>query len=160
MKQKIIFFFIFISLLEVGCSFNGQVLRHEFDGGWKNSEIVELHFTQNESVLSNDLFFVLRHEKSYSFSNIFLISNLKLNGQKPVIDTTEFILSEPNGKWKGESRISNVEHILEFKKNIVLNKDSLNTLTIRNSMRLNNQISPIENLKNILDIGLLIKPAK
>ena len=160
MKQKTIFFFIFISLFEVGCSFKGQVLRHEFADGWKNSEIVELQFIQNESVLSNDLFFVLRHEKSYSFSNIFLISNLKLNGQKPIIDTTEFILSEPDGKWKGESRISNVEHILEFKKNVILNKDSLNTLTIRNSMRLNNQISPVENLKNILDIGLLIKPAK
>ena len=67
---------------------------------------------------------------------------------------------EPNGKWLGEKRLSLVEHKLLFKKNIDLIKDSINYLSIRNSMRLNNVISPIENLENILDLGLLIEPSK
>ena len=53
--------------------------------------------------------------------------------------------------------ISTVEHILKYKNNKT-NKDSLNTLTVRNSMRRNSEISPIENLESVLDIGLLIQP--
>lgn len=148
---------IFVFGLEISCSFDGQIFRYEFVDGWKNSEIVELNFLNTEESQNKDLFFVLRHDKSYEFSNIFLISNLKLNGQKNIIDTIEYTLSQPNGKWNGETKISTVEHILKYKKNVVLFKDSLNTLTVRNSMRRNNEISPIESLENILDIGLLVK---
>ena len=158
MNSKKKFLLIFVFGLEISCSFNGQIFRYEFIDGWKNSEIVELNFLNKEESQNKDLFFVLRHDKSYEFSNIFLISNLKLNGQKNIIDTIEYTLSQPNGKWNGETKISTVEHILKYKKNVVLFKDSLNTLTVRNSMRRNNEISPIENLENILDIGLLIKP--
>lgn len=149
---------IFVFGLEISCSYDGQIFRYEFVDGWKNSEIVELNFSNTDEKMNNDLFFVLRHEKSYKFSNIFLISNLKLNGQKNIIDTIEYTLSQPNGKWNGETKISTVEHILKYKKSVRLLKDSLNTLTVRNSMRRNNEISPIENLENILDIGLLVKP--
>tara|TARA_B100001057_G_scaffold132365_1_gene131654 strand:- start:1878 stop:2360 length:483 start_codon:yes stop_codon:yes gene_type:complete len=157
LNSKKIFLLIFVFGLEISCSFDGQIFRYEFVDGWKNSEIVELNFLNTEESQNKDLFFVLRHDKSYEFSNIFLISNLKLNGQKNIIDTIEYTLSQPNGKWNGETKISTVEHILKYKKNVVLFKDSLNTLTVRNSMRRNNEISPIESLENILDIGLLVK---
>ena len=158
MNSKKLFLLIFVFGLEISCSYDGQIFRYEFVDGWKNSEIVELNFSNTDEKMNNDLFFVLRHEKSYKFSNIFLISNLKLNGQKNIIDTIEYTLSQPNGKWNGETKISTVEHILKYKKSVRLLKDSLNTLTVRNSMRRNNEISPIENLENILDIGLLVKP--
>ena len=158
MNSKKLFLLIFVFGLEISCSYDGQIFRYEFVDGWKNSEIVELNFSNTDEKMNNDLFFVLRHEKSYKFSNIFLISNLKLNGQKNIIDTIEYTLSQPNGKWNGETKISTVEHILKYKKSVRLLKDSLNTLTVRNSMRRNNEISPIENLENIFDIGLLVKP--
>ena len=157
MNSKKIFLLIFVFGFGISCSIDGQIFRYEFVDGWKNSEIVELKFLNSEESQNKDLFFVLRHDKSYEFSNIFLISNLKLNGQKNIIDTIEYTLSQTNGKWNGETKISTVEHILKYKKNVVLFKDSLNTLTVRNSMRRNNEISPIESLENILDIGLLVK---
>ena len=158
MNLKKLFLLIFVFGLEISCSYEGQVFRYEFIDGWKNSEIVELNFLNKDNSQNKDLFFVLRHDKSYEFSNIFLISNLKLNGRKNIVDTIEYTLSKPNGKWNGEAKISTVEHILKYKENVVLFKDSLNSLIVRNSMRRNNEISPIENLENILDIGLLVKP--
>ena len=158
LKLKKLFLLIFIFGLEISCSYDGQIVRHEFVNGWKNSEVVELNFSNNTDNPNNDLFFVLRHEKSYKFSNIFLISSLKLNGKENVIDTIEYTLSQPSGKWNGETKISTVEHILKYKNNVRLIKDSLNTLTVRNSMRRNSEISPIENLESVLDIGLLIQP--
>ena len=95
LKLKKLFLLIFILVLEISCSYDGQIVRHEFANGWKNSEVVELNFSNNTDNPNNDLFFVLRHEKSYKFSNIFLISNLKLNGKENVIDTIEYTLSQP-----------------------------------------------------------------
>ena len=72
-------------------------------------------------------------------------------------DTLEYRLSEKNGKWLGKKRLSIVEHTLPFKKNLEILKDSTYSITITNSMRLINQVSPIQNLENILDLGLLIE---
>ena len=72
-------------------------------------------------------------------------------------DTLEYVLSEKNGKWLGERKLSIVEHTLIFKKNLKLVKDSSYTVTVRNSMRLYNEIAPIQNLENILDLGLVIQ---
>tara|TARA_B100000575_G_scaffold93308_1_gene74306 strand:- start:1929 stop:2054 length:126 start_codon:yes stop_codon:yes gene_type:complete len=41
-----------------------------------------------------------------------------------------------------------------------LNGDGFNYLSLRNAMRLNNTISPIQNLENVIDLGLLIEPVK
>jgi len=56
-----------------------------------------------------------------------------------------------------ETKLSVVEHFLPFKKNLKLKKEIPYNLKIRNSMRLNNEISPIQNLENILDLGLIIE---
>ena len=53
-----------------------------------------------------------------------------------------------------------MEHTLNYKKNLKLIKYSAYTITVRNSMRLNNEISPIRNLENVLDLGLLIQSAR
>ncbi len=68
-------------------------------------------------------------------------------------------MNQVENGWEKKS-LSLVEHKLLFKSNLDLIKDSINYLSIRNSMRLNNVISPIENLENILDLGLLIEPSK
>ena len=69
-------------------------------------------------------------------------------------------MSEKNGKWLGSKRLSIVEHTLPFKENLKLIKDSIYTVTVRNSMRLNNEISPIQNLEKVLDLGLLMESVK
>ena len=150
----------FVSLFFVACSYSSHLNTYEFSNGWKKNEIVTFDFNVPESKTTYNLFLLLRHNKNYSFSNIFLITQLKLANDSILIDTLEYKLSEPNGKWLGEKRLSLVEYKLLFKKNIDLIKDSINYLSIRNSMRLNNVISPIENLENILDLGLLIEPSK
>ena len=158
--MKKISLLFFVLLFFMGCSYSSHLNTYEFSNGWKNNEIVTFDFKVPESKKNYNLFLLLRHNNNYSFSNIFLITELKLANGSILSDTLEYQLSEPSGKWLGEKRLSLVEHKLLFKKNIDLIKDSINYLFIRNSMRLNNVISPIENLENILDLGLLIEPSK
>ena len=150
----------FVLLFFMGCSYSSHLNTYEFSNGWKNSEIVTFDFKAPESTKNYNLFLLLRHNNNYSFSNIFLITKLKLANGSILTDTLEHPLSEPSGKWLGEKRLSLVEHKLIFKKNLDLINDSIYYLSIRNAMRLNNVISPIENLENILDLGLLIEPSK
>ena len=102
----------------------------------------------------------MRHDKNYAISNIFIITEIPFENDSISTDTLEYALSEKNGKWLGNKRLSIVEHTLPFKENLKLIKDSTYIITVRNSMRLNNEISPIQNLEKVLDLGLLIESVK
>lgn len=149
--------FILIFFLLTSCSDSDLVNSYEFSNGWKNGEVVQFDFKGTETKKNQNLFLILRHNKNYSFSNIFLITEMKFENDSIKRDTLEYRLSEKNGKWLGKKRLSIVEHTLPFKKNLEILKDSTYSITITNSMRLINQVSPIQNLENILDLGLLIE---
>jgi hypothetical protein len=72
-------------------------------------------------------------------------------------DTLEFLLSRPSGQWLGDKKLTLIEHKLAYKQSIILAKDSLYSLRVRTSMRLNDLISPIANLEGVLGLGLLIE---
>lgn len=149
--------FILIFFLLTSCSDSDLINSYEFSNGWKNGEVVQFDFKGTEIKKNQNLFLILRHNKNYSFSNIFLITEMKFENDSIKRDTLEYRLSEKNGKWLGKTRLSIVEHTLPFKKNLEILKDSTYSITITNSMRLINQVSPIQNLENILDLGLLIE---
>jgi len=157
MKSIGLSFFILIFFLLTSCSDSDLVNPYEFSNGWKNGEVVQFDFKGTEIKKNQNLFLILRHNKNYSFSNIFLITEMKFENDSIKRDTLEYRLSEKNGKWLGKTRLSIVEHTLPFKKNLEILKDSTYSITITNSMRLINQVSPIQNLENILDLGLLIE---
>lgn len=157
MKSIGLSFFILIFFLLTSCSDSDLVNPYEFSNGWKNGEVVQFDFKGTETKKNQNLFLILRHNKNYSFSNIFLITEMKFENDSIKRDTLEYRLSEKNGKWLGKKRLSIVEHTLPFKKNLEILKDSTYSITITNSMRLINQVSPIQNLENILDLGLLIE---
>ncbi len=153
--------FFFSMLLSMqSCSYPNSIKPYEFSNGWGTNEVVDFNFKGPQNSSNQDLLFILRHNKNYAFSNIFLIADIKFENDSIKTDTLEYVLSEKNGKWLGEKKLSIVEHTLIYKKNLKLIKDSSYTVTVRNSMRLNNEIGPIQNLENILDLGLSIQSVK
>ena len=160
MKSIGLFLFSFVYLLTGSCSSSNLINPHQFSNGWKNEEVVQFDINVKNDTKNHDLFFKLRHDKNYAFSNIFLITEIRFENDSISTDTLEYALSEKNGKWLGSKRLSIVEHTLPFKENLKLIKDSIYTVTVRNSMRLNNEISPIQNLEKVLDLGLLMESVK
>ena len=160
MKSIGLFLFSLVFLLTGSCSSSNLINPHQFSNGWKNGEVVQFDINVKDDTKNHDLFFILRHDKNYAFSNIFLITEIRFENDSISTDTLEYALSEKNGKWLGNKRLSIVEHTLPFKENLKLIKDSTYIVTVRNSMRLNNEISPIQNLEKVLDLGLLIESVK
>ena len=159
MKNRYSLFFVLMFFLFESCSNSNLIKPYEFSNGWKNNEIAKFDFKVKDSESRHNLFLILRHNKNYAFSNIFMVTQLYLGDDLKHSDTLEYKLSSTSGKWLGNKKLSVVEHVLPFKENFELLKDSLYTLSVRNSMRLINEISPIQNLENVLDLGMLIERA-
>jgi len=145
-------FFLFILTL-FSCNNPSFLEFKNFKNGWNKYEELEFRLITESPNTSKDVFFILRHNQDYPFSNIFLISELYFENNEIEIDTFEFKLANARGEWLGQKKISVVEHRLPFKKNFILKN---NKLKIRTSMRLNNSSEEIENLLGITNFGILI----
>ena len=151
------FLIVFFATVLSSCETSKFLDFHDFKSGWGSSEIVEFNFEGEKQKSLKNIDFVLRHNNDYSFANIFLISELYDLNNKIQIDTLEFKLADPNGKWLGDKKISVVEHKLPYKTDFILNDSEAFKLKVRTSMRLNNEINEIENLEGVLNFGLLIE---
>tara|TARA_B100001059_G_C17726465_1_gene523733 strand:+ start:292 stop:774 length:483 start_codon:yes stop_codon:yes gene_type:complete len=160
MRTRGTLFFVLMLISTQSCSYPSSIKTYEFSNGWKTNEVVDFNFKGPQNSSNQDVFLILRHNKNYAFSNIFLITDIKFENDSIKTDTLEYVLSEKNGKWLGETKLSVVEHKLIYKKNLKLVKDSSYSVRVRNSMRLYNEIVPIQNLENILDLGLVIQSVK
>jgi gliding motility-associated lipoprotein GldH len=147
------FVFLFMAVLSA-CNNPSYLEFKNFKNGWDKSKKLEFNIINDNINTPKDIFFVLRHNQDYPFSNIFLISELSFENKEIILDTFEFQLANPKGDWLGEKKISVVEHMLPYKSNFIL-KDT-NKLKIRTSMRLNDSSGEIENLPGIVNFGILI----
>ena len=155
MKIKNSLFFLLFILCVGSCSSPYFLEFTEFSEGWKNTETVEFNF--KGGLNSKNMSLVFRHNNDYNYANIFLIAQLSSAQSLIQTDTLEFLLSRPSGQWLGDQKLTLIEHKLAYKQSIILAKDSLYSLKVRTSMRLNDLISPIANLEGVLGLGLLIE---
>ena len=128
---------------------------HDFDNGWASNEVLTFDFPKTNSQELKDIYFILRHNNSYSYSNIFLITELSHPTNEILVDTFEFKLALANGEWLGDKKISMIEHKLLFKNKLLLDKNNY-TLKVRTSMRSNNSSEKIEKLDGVINFGILI----
>ena len=155
MKIKNSLFFLLFILCVGSCSSPYFLEFTEFSEGWKNTETVEFNFKGDLN--SKNMSLVFRHNNDYNYANIFLIAQLSSAQSLIQTDTLEFLLSRPSGQWLGDQKLTLIEHKLAYKQSIILAKDSLYSLKVRTSMRLNDLISPIASLEGVLGLGLLIE---
>ena len=127
----------------------------EFSQGWKNTEPAEFNFKGD--LTSKNMSLILRHNNDYDYANIFLITELSSTHSLTQTDTLEFLLSNPSGQWLGDKKLTLIECKLPYKQSVILVKDSLYSLKVRTSMRLNDHVKPIANLEGIIGLGLLIE---
>ena len=147
---------VFMLLLNFSSCSNSEFLKfYDFDNGWGKNEVLTFNFPKKIESKAKDVFFVLRHNNNYPYSNIFLITELKDPANQVLIDTFEFKLAQANGEWLGDKKISVIEHKLLFKESLELDENDF-SLKVRTSMRSNNQSNEIEKLDGVINFGILI----
>ena len=147
---------VFMLLLNFSSCNNSEFLKfYDFDNGWGKNEVLTFNFPKKIESKAKDVFFVLRHNNNYPYSNIFLITELKDPANQVLIDTFEYKLAQANGEWLGDKKISVIEHKLLFKESLELDENDF-SLKVRTSMRSNNQSNEIEKLDGVINFGILI----
>ena len=147
---------VFMLLLSFSSCNNTEFLKfHDFKNGWDKNDILTFNFPTTIEPKTKDVFFILRHNNNYPYSNIFLITELKDPANQVLIDTFEFKLAQANGEWLGDKKISVIEHKLLFKESLELDENDF-SLKVRTSMRSNNQSNEIEKLDGVINFGILI----
>tara|TARA_B100000809_G_C15109614_1_gene520058 strand:- start:91 stop:594 length:504 start_codon:yes stop_codon:yes gene_type:complete len=69
---------------------------------WTYHDVKEFSFTVEDSLTPVKLFLNLRTTIDYEYSNIYMYTHFTYPNGNTDIDTLEFFLAHPNGKWLGE----------------------------------------------------------
>ena len=117
--------------------------------GWNSDSSVTFQYFILDTTKTYDMSLKIRHTVEYEFQNLFVF----LESTKK--DTIEIILANKKGKWlgKGISDLREFECVLEIDRRFL--KSGEHSLKVEQAMRYGGA-ERIENLKHILDLGLII----
>ena len=119
--------------------------------GWEKNEILKFNFLPKKS--QSKLKVLIRNDKAYPFSNIYLISKIKF-GNKLLTDTLNINFEDEGiDIFKTNSlSVKNYSYIL--KDSINFGQDSV-SVELKHAIRPANSSTAIQSLKGIISVGLL-----
>ena len=104
---------------------------------------------------------MLRNDEHYEFSNLFLITKMELpNSNKVIVDTLEYEMATPEGKWLGYGYSSVKESKLWYKENFTFPTKGKYLIKIEQAMRKIGDNNGVPVLKGITEVGLRVEEVK
>ncbi len=146
--------FIVITIALIGCNTGLEGTEYvSTQGLWSKEPPIEFKFSPSDTLGHHNMFLTVRNDNTYPYSNLFLIAELSFPQGERVIDTLEYEMATPDGKWLGKGMGSIKENRLWYKENIVFPNSGVYTLRLSHAMRKNGTVEGIENLSGITDVG-------
>ncbi len=124
---------------------------------WHKDSILTFNLPEMDSVQNYNLFFNVRNNNDFAFSNLFLIAEIKFPQGKVITDTLEYQMAEPGGKWLGTGFGDVKESKLWYKEGVRFNEPGLFKISIQHAMRKSGNEEGIEDLEGITQVGLRIE---
>ena len=141
----------------MGC-IDSNAIRIDKDilNGWDIENSIKFEINDTIDFPSN-IFFHVRNNDEYPFSNIFLISSLKSKQKIYETDTLEYVMADSKGEWLGEGFSRVKESKLLWKRNWKPNFLPPYIFEIKQANRKIGQIKADKKLYGILSFGLSIE---
>lgn len=76
---------------------------------------------------------------------------------KVIVDTLEYKMAYPNGKWMGNGFSDIKENKLWYKENVQFSEIGTYQINIRHAMRQNGEVEGIDDLQGITEVGFSIE---
>lgn len=122
-----------------------------FNGTWPKNKPAVFDFNIDTPQEMQDFLFVLRHNDSYEFSNIFLFVEIQYPDGTSTRDTVQYELAYKNGRWKGIGLGPTKEILLRFKKKVVLKDSGHYKIIVLQGMR-RDTLQGLEDFSLIIDL--------
>jgi gliding motility-associated lipoprotein GldH len=117
---------------------------------WKLADIPLFKIPVNDTINSNNIFFIIRTGLSYPFRNIYLFVTAMSPGGKTITDTLQYQLTDEKGNWSGKGFGGIHELKLLYRSNVYFPVKGIYQFKIQHGMR-------VEDLKGVYDFGLRIE---
>ncbi len=127
------------------------------NSSWKAQQKVTFQFEVKDTIAAKNLFLNIRNNNDFGFSNLYVITELKFPDNSLVIDTLQYQMTDVSGKFLGNGFSEIKENKLFYKEQKVFPVSGNYTLQVRQAMRKNGEIKPIESLVGIQDVGFSIE---
>jgi len=99
------FLILVLGLILISCDDNALYDNYQKveENTWAHDNALTFKIDIEDTISPCNLFINIRHTDSYRYSNLYMILKSTLPNKRFEIDTLEFILAQPNGKWIGKS---------------------------------------------------------
>ena len=130
------------------------------NNAWILNDHVRFDFSITDTIAKRNLFIHIRSNKEYRYSNLFLITELVFPNKTKVIDTLEYKMTTPNGKYLGTGFTEVKENKLFYKEEKVFPFSGEYTFNVRQAMRKNGFSEGLKALEGVTDVGFSIEKTK
>lgn len=124
---------------------------------WNKDSVITFKLDNIDSLRSYNLFFNVRNNSDFEYSNLFIISEIQFPEGKVITDTLEYHMAAPNGEWLGTGFGDIKESKLWYKEKVRFPESGEYKVSIQHAMRKNGSENGIENLNGITEIGFRIE---
>lgn len=152
---------IFIALLLASCN-RGTVYNQfqSIEGNrWHKDSVISFTIPSTDTVQKNNIYVTLRNNKDYEFSNLFLIVGIRFPNNYQIVDTLEYEMTTPEGRFLGTGMSDVKENKLEYKTNVTFSLAGDYDLSVQQAMRKTRDIEGLQYLNGITDVGVQIEKA-
>ena len=124
---------------------------------WNKGEIIEFSFQAPDSINPYNLYVNLRNNNDYKYSNLFLIVGIDFPNNYQIIDTLEYEMTTPEGRFLGTGISDVLENKLEYKTNVNFPVSGNYTIHVQHAMRKSQEIEGLTYLNGVTDVGIKIE---
>lgn len=117
---------------------------------WQADSLLTYEFSIENTRQQHNLFFNIRNDRSYAFSNLWLFVTINSPGGTAITDTIQVLLADPAGKWLGKGFTGIYHNKITYRKNVFFPEAGKYSLILQHGMR------PTE-LTGITDIGFRLE---
>ena len=156
--MRILISLLFISLL-LGCNNGVEYSQYaSLPDGWEAHNPVLFQVEVTDSLTPKDIFIMVRNTEQYPFSNLFLITKMEEpKSNKLIVDTLEYEMATPEGKWLGDGYSAVKESKLWYKEQFVFPTKGKYNLKIEQAMRKIGDNEGVTVLKGITEVGVRVE---
>ncbi|NQX82533.1 MAG: gliding motility lipoprotein GldH [Flavobacteriaceae bacterium] len=159
LKNKIYYIVLLFTL--VCCSDN-----HVFDSditftkqGWLHDDMVRFEAEITDTISKNDIFINIRNNNNFSYSNLFLITEIEFPDGLKTVDTLEYAMAKPSGEWLGRGGEVKDNKLL-YKENVRFPGKGIYKIKLKYAMRKIDKESVLEKLEGVVSVGISIEVKK
>lgn len=152
---------LFIVVMTLFISCQNKVIFNEYQSlentKWESGEVVAIEIPIQDNLSHHNLYINIRNNADYAYSNIYLIARMTFPDHKQITDTLEYEMTDTHGKFLGSGFSDIKENKLFYKENIRFPKQGTYVFEVKQAMRKRNQITPIDPLKGVMDVGISVE---